>query len=154
NGTLKKGDAQLWEVATGKHVLPPLVHGKIVLGVAFSPDGQSIATGGVDVKANGWEATSGKLHRRLIHTDRVGAVAFSPDGKMLVTGGLDDKAWLWKDISPPPTNAKVPTQSGPQVLLHSWQIFAVAFAPDGRTVLTGTGDATANLWDVATGKQL
>src|SRR5262249_52017815 len=35
---------------------------------------------------------------------------------------------------------------------HSGSVNAVAFSPDGRTVLSGSGDHTIKLWDVATGK--
>ena len=31
---------------------------------------------------------------------------------------------------------------------------SVAFAPDGKTVFTGSRDETARLWDVATGKEI
>jgi Tol biopolymer transport system component len=34
------------------------------------------------------------------------------------------------------------------------EVNSVAFAPDGRHVLTGSGDGKARLWDVATGKEL
>jgi WD40 repeat protein len=33
-------------------------------------------------------------------------------------------------------------------LLHDGPVFAVAFSPDGKTVLTGSADNTARLWDV------
>jgi WD40 repeat protein len=39
-------------------------------------------------------------------------------------------------------------------LQHEHWVQAVAFSPDGRTVLTGSVDSTARLWDVATGNAL
>ncbi len=37
-------------------------------------------------------------------------------------------------------------------LQHQGRVEAVAFSPDGKTVLTGSGDRTARLWDTATAK--
>src|SRR5205807_7155123 len=37
---------------------------------------------------------------------------------------------------------------------HHGQVQSVAFSPDGQRVLTGSRDATARLWDAATGKEL
>jgi hypothetical protein len=37
---------------------------------------------------------------------------------------------------------------------HTAQVLAVAFSPDGRSALSGSGDRTLKLWDVATGREL
>jgi WD40 repeat protein/tRNA A-37 threonylcarbamoyl transferase component Bud32 len=39
-------------------------------------------------------------------------------------------------------------------LQHQGPVYAVAFSPDGRTVLTGSGDGALHLWEAATGKEL
>jgi WD40 repeat protein len=41
-----------------------------------------------------------------------------------------------------------------QPLQHQWLVAAVAFSPDGQTVLTGSWDQTARLWDAKTGEPL
>ena len=37
---------------------------------------------------------------------------------------------------------------------HGGEVNSVAFAPDGRTILTGSDDKTARLWDAATGREI
>jgi len=59
---------------------------------------------------------------------------------------------------PLPLRAQQPTGAGGQSLRtftgHSHGVNAVALSPDGRTALSGGGDGTLKLWDVATGKEL
>lgn len=40
------------------------------------------------------------------------------------------------------------------ILSHTGTVSAVAFSPDGKTILTGSHDNTARLWDTASGKPL
>ena len=39
-------------------------------------------------------------------------------------------------------------------MTHDDWVFAVAFSPDGRWVVSGSGDGTARVWDAATGHEV
>ncbi len=68
-------------------------HTEGVLGVAFAPDGERIATASRDGTAKLWDATSGaELTTLSGHTDWVWGVAFAPDGERIATASADGKA--------------------------------------------------------------
>src|SRR5439155_6152493 len=85
----------LREAATGGQRTTLDGHARALNGVAFSPDGRTLATGSDDGAVRVWDVLSGKELGRFgkeVEQGKGGwvlAVAFSPDGRTLVSGGLD-----------------------------------------------------------------
>jgi WD40 repeat protein len=148
-----------WEVATGRRVEPTLrqADGQAwVHGLAVSPDGSVVYSADCQNQlVRRWDAATGKeLGASGRHGAEVWRLALSPDGKTLLTGSADTgfkkphgggSARLWDAATGQPVG---------DPLAHGDRVLAVAFSPDGRTVLTGSHDRTTRLWDAATGKPL
>ena len=101
----------------------------VVLALAYSPDGSTLASAGDDAVIRLRDVASGRVVGRLEgHGDAVSCLAFSPDGRTLATGSYDRTVKLW-DVASRPRGA---TLTG-----HTNWVFAVAFSPDGTIARLG-----------------
>ncbi|HRI61534.1 MAG TPA: hypothetical protein PK228_17470, partial [Saprospiraceae bacterium] len=116
-----------------------------VTALAFSPDGQWIASGSLDSRIFIWDK-NGRTQKQF-STDVPGgdrqsgsvcAIAFSPDGKKLYSAEVNGKVKVW-DLN------------GDSVLLefrsHRKTVTDLALSQDGMLLATCSQDSTARLWD-------
>jgi serine/threonine protein kinase len=115
--------------------------------VAFAPEGNLIASGGLDGTLRLWSPrTSAETWRGegQGHTSAVLCLAFSCTSRWLATGGQDRLLCLW-DLEARHVQWRA---AG-----HTDNINAVAFSGDGTRILTASHDGTLRLWDTASGHE-
>jgi WD40 repeat protein len=113
-----------------------------VYGVAYSPDGQYMATAGSDATVRVWDLRTRKPRTLTGHTSSVTAVAFSPDGRYLASAGHDATVRVW-DLA----TGRSRTLTG-----RSGPVTAVVYSPDGRHLTAAGMGGRVWLWDLATGQ--
>jgi WD40 repeat protein len=157
---------RIWKVDSGKELTSLKGHGDAVVSIAFSPNGDLVATGSWDTTARIWDAKTGREVAILKgHTDPLTSVAFDGTGQLLVTASFDGTARVWE----------VATGTEKWVLRgHKGVVQSALFSPDNRRIVTagktlsdrfksgtapvplsaetkkrlGTVDNTARIWNV------
>lgn len=152
------GTARIWDWRNGDQ-LKTIEFPDGVYSVRFSPDGQTLAIGGVDepenqiLHASIWTFAVGSWEPRLKFYEfwNVISMAYSPDGEVLVGGGTSRNVQVWR------------TSDATTIftLNHSHQVSDIAISPDGSTVATATCITVVNaectdggiwLWDLPSGR--
>jgi WD40 repeat protein len=169
----------VWDIAQAKLEKRVYTRAERAYGLVFFADGMLAVAGGRpgeegDVRIYNLNAPSSKdqngipildgvndktvLIKELVETDdSVLCLAASADGKKLAAGGCDRLVRVW-DLSPGPSPSGGGERGGvgyanakleQTIENHADWVFGVAFAPDGKHLLTASRDKTAKVWDLA-----
>jgi WD40 repeat protein/serine/threonine protein kinase len=122
-----------------------------VIGIAFSPDGDRLASGGGDKAVKIWNRRTRQVVQTInnAHADSVVAVAFNADGRHVASVGTDRTVKVW-DLTEPGR----PVFEGPCDAIRKFgTAYTVAFSPDGGQLAAGS-EGTVRVWDWRAGRLL
>ncbi len=138
-------DVRLWDFQE-EQLLPPLdFHTAIVTDVAFSPDGEWLASCSQNGEVALWDVGSWELARSFSSYERgASALAFSPDGSLLAVGGQRNQLGVWRLADFERVNYF--EQSNP------FKVEKIVFTADGSRYFADTGYADVTVWNTADGE--
>lgn len=126
----RDGTVLLWDPKTGQRVgqLRYLGPGDIS-GLAYSPDGATLATGFVDGTVTMWNPETGERLRDLVgQSAGISSLAFSPDGSVLASGSVEGNIVLWDTATGERIGEPLPGYGA---------VWGLDFSPDGRLLASG-----------------
>ena len=147
---------QIWDANTGEPLFSLEKHTLPVKILAFSPDSKTLASGDTGNRIRLWNVDTGTF--RAIFKTSTGsfdALTFSPNGKLLASGGSDGKVRLWDATVKKQGGSGTLGQYTPLLTLkgHKNQVSALAFSPDGKTLITASRYGNIRVWDTTTGSE-
>ena len=141
-------DVQLWSLSRKAKIASFDAGVDTLHGIAWSPNGDQLATAGYSGVINIWNSSGQKLLRTLRgHTpDRwIGALKWSPDGKRIASAGFDPHIIVWDAA----TGDRLATLRG-----HSAAVGNIQWSRDGKRLASAGWDGTVRLWDPASGDEI
>ncbi|MBN1564599.1 MAG: WD40 repeat domain-containing protein [Anaerolineae bacterium] len=131
------GRARLWETATGQPIRNVAEEVAVLTGIAFSPDGETVAATGQGISPRLW-AMLGTIE--LGAPDNYANITYSPDAQLVATASwVASGLIIWNPATGDQWVTRAPYMP----------VYDVAFSPNGTMIVTG-GDAP-RLWGVLPG---
>lgn len=119
-------------------------HSKVINSCDFKPSRPfKIVTGSEDTFVGIYEGPPFKFKSQIQdHSRFVQAIRFSPSGDQFASAGFDGKLFIYNSND----YSKVAELGCPA---HKGGIYAISWSPDGKQLLSASGDKTCKVWDVA-----
>ncbi|MCG3209813.1 MAG: hypothetical protein FOGNACKC_03440 [Anaerolineae bacterium] len=139
-GLANKAIVQLWQLKNGVSIQRLTGHDKtIIYDVAFSPNGEFLASGGNDNTIRVWKDGGKTVYVLGGHSNSVTTVSFSPDGDILASGSIDGTVRLWNVF----TGEYIDSLQGNKNTVND-----LVFSPDGNILVVGSADGFLRVWNV------
>ena len=133
---------------------------------AFSADGRTVVavaaphtsterlrfdTAGLPAPApsyvSAWDGRSGETKGSMMRREALTAVAVDANGDTAAVAAKDGSGFRWR----PSTDRAASQRSVGPLSGHTSTVGTIAFTPDRRWIVTGSGDGTARVWSAASG---
>jgi WD40 repeat protein/serine/threonine protein kinase len=154
---------RLWDPNTAKPVPPLEGHGKLLRWLAWSPDGQRLASADEDGAVKVWDVKNRKatfsftyflkheLSSNLEKAPAYSMLSWCRDSRQLAVAGEDETIAIW-DVD---AREKIRTlRVGGSTEPFHHVVGAVAWSPNGKRLAAAGQDGTLLLWDTATWKEI
>ncbi|KAG4910666.1 Angio-associated migratory cell protein [Glycine soja] len=134
----------LWKIGQGDWAFELQGHEESVSSLAFSYDGQCLASGSLDGIIKVWDV-SGNLEGKKFEGPGGGIewLRWHPRGHILLAGSEDFSIWMWNTDNAALLNTFIG---------HGDSVTCGDFTPDGKIICTGSDDATLRIWNPKTGE--
>ena len=145
---LPEAEEALHQAVLASHLrLSWSAHQSAIWTLAYSEDGNQLASASDDGTAKVWNSATGEelFTLNVWEEEDTGLVALSPDGTRLAASSKDGNIRVWDMVS----GELLFSLKG-----HTARVSAIVFSLDGDQLATGSLDKTVILWDAKSGERL
>ena len=135
----------IWDLATGKVVRRLKDHSDSVYGLAFSPDGKTLASCAADRTVKLWDWATGRRTVTLSEsTGELYAVVFTPEGSHVLAAGVDRSIRMWRVDGHGGGESRLERSA----FAHDAPVLRLAVSADGKRLASSAEDRTVRIWEL------
>jgi WD40 repeat protein len=115
------------------------------LHFAFSPDGRTLAGGGIGRTVALWDTSSGRMLAEFPgETGHVGSLVFAPGGKSLIVSSAGHPVLSWHIVKAPELPERLDG--------HKAEVWGLAYTPDSSMLVSSADDHSIKFWNARDGR--